>query len=202
MSPSEAANEAAVPVQLQLVATPGDTPTVADAKRLVTACYPKLYSRFNHAFHGQDDTAQLMAAVDAVTANVDAWLAAMPDNFKTSTHALSRPKFGLVFVLKHDLVREALGEAWCATAVSAIERGWKLSHNDHVAPKPLLPPSTPGGTAGLPGEGCDDGTNESLKEKYDELLERSLLLERALVQLLEKNYDEYVCGLVSSLLSI
>jgi hypothetical protein len=190
----------------QLVASPDTAPLVADAKRLLTVSYPKLFSRFNHAFHGYEDASELVAAIDAITSDVRAWLTEMPANFKTSSHALSRPKFGLIFVLKNALVRAALGDAKCAAAVAAIERGWETNHKDIVVPKPPPPPQPAvSGTAG--GADESEGTSAAaaaadMQEKHYELLERTKLLERALVQLLEKNYDDVVAGLVQGLLSV
>ena len=194
-----------VPLEaFQLVASPDTAPLVADAKRLLTVSYPKLFSRFNHAFHGYEDASELVAAIDAITSDVRAWLTEMPANFKTSSHALSRPKFGLIFVLKNALVRAALGDAKCAAAVAAIERGWETNHKDIVVPKPPPQPAV-SGTAG--GADESEGTSAAaaaadMQEKHYELLERTKLLERALVQLLEKNYDDVVAGLVQGLLSV
>ena len=196
---------AEVPVPLeafQLVASPDTAPLVADAKRLLTVSYPKLFSRFNHAFHGHDDASELVAAIDAITSDVRAWLSEMPANFKTSAHALSRPKFGLIFVLKNALVRAALGDAKCAAAVAAIERGWETCYKDIVVPKPPQPAVSSATAGGDDSEGTSAAAADMLQEKHDELLARTKLLERALVQLLEKNYDDVVAGLVQGLLSV
>ena len=160
-----------VPLEaFQLVASPDTAPLVADAKRLLTVSYPKLFSRFNHAFHGYEDASELVAAIDAITSDVRAWLSEMPANFKTSAHALSRPKFGLIFVLKNALVRAALGDAKCAAAVAAIERGWETCYKDIVVPKPPQQPAVSATAGGDDSEGTSAAKVRAFAGKIRERL--------------------------------
>lgn len=200
---ASAAVAAAALAEFQLCAG-GAAPKVADAKRLIATSYPKLFSRFNVAFYGHEDTEELKPAIDALTADVEAWLSGLPENFKTSAHAISRPKFGAVFVLKNAQVREALGEAWCNAAIDVIERRFDELH------KALVLPKTP--TASAPAEAVlseEVVANEdaqqlvaTLRAKNDELSNRLALIERVLVDILQKNYDSTVAGLVQGLLLV
>jgi hypothetical protein len=160
--------------------------TVADAKALILTTYPKLYSRFNYAFYGHEDCAPLSEVVDVITANVHAWLQSMPDNFKTSNHALSRPKYGLIFVLKHETVRASLGEAYCQAAVDAIEKVWDDCKKELVVAKddvPLLE------------------TEDELRAKIEDLAAKNDVLSAALIAQLSKHYDDTVADLVETLLN-
>lgn len=198
-SSAAASAASAAAAEFQLLSVAGATPKVADAKRLVAACYPKLFSRFNVAFYGHEDDEELKSAIDALTADVGAWLSGLPENFKTSGHAMSRPKFGAIFVLKHPQVRQALGDAWCATSVDAIESRFEELHKGLVLPKK----DVGGGPApaGAPGEEiANDELVATLRAKNDELTNRLALIERVLVDILTKNYDSTVAGLVQGLL--
>ena len=160
--------------------------TVADAKRLIIETYPKLYSRFNYAFHGHEDAAPLVGVVDAIKSDVRTWLQSMPDNFKTSNHALSRPKYGLLFVLKTDEARAALGDDYCGPAVDAIERAWDECKKDVVVSKedvPLLE------------------SEEELRAKIDDLAAKNEIMSTALISLLSKHYDADISALFETLLS-
>jgi hypothetical protein len=160
--------------------------TVGDAKAMVTTTYPKLYSRFNYAFHGHDDGAPLAEVVEAIKGDVHAWLAGMPDNFKSSNHALSRPKFGLMFVLKSERVRAQLGDEACEAAIDAVEGAWDACKRELVVAK--------------------EADSAPATEHEDELLLRSRrdddvkLLSEALVSLLARHYDDNIATLVSNLL--
>lgn len=195
--------ENAALAQFQLVKDAGAAPLVSDAKRLLIASYPKLHGRFTFAFLGHEDDETLQAAVDSIVADVPGWLQSMPDNFKTTTHALSRPKFGLIFVLKHDQVREALGAAGCASAIDAIERGWEATYKGLVIPKPAATDSAAPSAAGeIEGGDLTEQQRCEYEERIEGLAARSLLLERAVVQLLSKNYDDTVADLVQTLLQL
>ena len=159
---------------------------VADAKALITETYPKLYSRFNFAFHGHEDGAPLSEVIDVITADVRAWLQSMPDNFKTSNHALSRPKYGLVFVLKNDDVRAALGDEYCTAAVAAIEKVWDECKKDIVVIKDDIPLLE---------------SEEELRAKIEDLSAKNDILSAALVGLLSKHYDADISSLFETLLS-
>ena len=164
---------------------------VGDAKRLVTATYPKLYSRFNYAFHGHEDSEPLSEAVDVITSDIASWLKSMPDNFKTSNHALSRPKYGLIFVLKHDAIRAALGDAHCSAAIGAIERTWDECKKDIVVVVVKEDAAAPAPT---------DSHDDDLHARIDELTARNELLAATLLAMLGKHYDGVVAALVESLL--
>ena len=159
---------------------------VIDAKTLITLTYPKLYSRFNYAFYGHEDGAPLSEVIDVITADVRAWLQTMPDNFKTSNHALSRPKYGLVFVLKNEDVRAALGDEYCSAAVEAVEKVWDECKKDIVVIKddvPLLE------------------SEEELRAKIEDLTSKNEVLSSAMVGLLAKHYDSDISALFETLLT-
>ena len=180
--------------------TPGATLYVADARRLIAATYPRLFSRFNIAFAGRDGAETLADAVDAITADVAAWLGSMPDNFKTSMHALSRPKYGIVFVLKHDGVRASLGDARCAAWVGAIESGFESAKGALVVAK-AAPAAVPAGLVepAAAGGGVAAELAASTSTIAD-LTARNEQLKSALLSVIEKNYDGVVASLVESLL--
>jgi len=187
MSTSIAAESAASAVIVSF--PPGKTLLVSDAKALITATYPKLFSRFNYAFNGHADSASLAEAVDAISSDVLAWLQAMPDNFKTSSHALSRPKFGLIFALKHEGVRASLGEARCVSAIEAVEGAWEDCKKALVPAKdevvaPLLE--------------CE----EDLRSRVEELTTKNDMITVALVSLIAKHHDASIATLVETLLKV
>ena len=158
---------------------------VSDAKHLISVEYPKLNSRFNYAFHGHDDSTPLAEAVSAITSDVHSWLKSMPDNFKTSNHALSRPKYGLVFVLRNDSVRSSLGEQFCSSAIDTIERMWDECKKDIVNIKddvPLLE------------------TEDELRAKLDDLTIKYDILSAALINVTSKQYDNDIGNLIGTLL--
>jgi hypothetical protein len=173
---------------------PTGTLLVGDAKRLITTTYPKLYSRFNYAFHGHEDSEPLSEAIDVITSDIAAWLKSMPDNFKTSNHALSRPKYGLIFVLKHDAIRASIGDAHCTAAIAAIERAWDECKKDIVVVS-VKEDATPAAAAAAAGSLDDD-----LHARIYELTARNELLTVTLVAMLGKHYDGVVAALVESLL--
>lgn len=160
--------------------------TVHDAKKIITETYPKLFGRFNYAFHGHEDTAPLSEVVEVITADVRTWLESMPDNFKTSNHALSRPKYGIVFVLKHAAVREALGDEYCNKAVDLIEKNWEDCKKDIVVTK-------------------DDvvtlESDDELRAKVDELTARNEMLSMALLGLVKQHYDAEMASIFKAMLS-
>jgi hypothetical protein len=173
---------AAVPA---VAAEPAAALTVADAKNLILVTYPKLYSRFNYAFYGHEDSAPLLEVIDVIRADVRAWLSSMPDNFKTSNHALSRPKFGLVFVLKHDKVHEVLGEAYCNAAADAVEKGWDECKKDLVVLKddaPILE------------------TEDELRARLEEVVALNETLSAMLNSLVAKHYDPTIAACFETLL--
>ena len=183
MSSSTTATPAAAAVA---DAAPAPLLTVSSAKTLISTTYPKLYSRFNYAFYGHEDCAPLAEVIDIITANVSAWLQTMPDNFKTSNHALSRPKYGLIFVLKHETVRASLTDAYCQAAVDAIEKVWDECKKELVVAKddvPLLE------------------TEDELRAKIEDLTAKNDVLSAALIAQLSKHYDDSVADLVETLLS-
>jgi hypothetical protein len=159
--------------------------TVGDAKNLVTTTYPKLFSRFNFAFNGHEDSTPLVEVVDVIRADVRAWLAAMPDNFKTSNHALSRPKFGLVFVLKHDSVRAALGEAYCSSAVALIDKTWDECKKDLVVAKDDAPALE---------------TEDELRARIDDLTVQHEAVTTMVIDLITKHYDPTIAACFETLL--
>jgi hypothetical protein len=160
--------------------------TVRDAKRIITETYPKLFGRFNYAFHGHEDGAPLSEVVDVITANVRTWLESMPDNFKTSNHALSRPKYGIVFALKHVDVRAALGDEYCSAAAETIEKNWDECKKDIVVSK-------------------DDAvtleSDDELRARVEDLTSKNEMLSSALVALIGKHYDTELVGLFKTLLN-
>jgi len=195
---------ALAPVQIPAAFTPGGAPLVSDAKALVTSTYPKLCGRFNFAFHGYDDATPLRGAVDGIVGDVLAWLTAMPDKFRTSNHSLSRPKFGLVFVLKHEAVRATLGDAYCQAAIDTVERLWEDCKKDLVVPQAPKDPAALGGASravvkieGVVGE--EDELDE-LRGRVEELKAANAFVSGALVEHLRTAHGEGVASLVQSLL--
>lgn len=151
--------------------------TVGDAKAILTTTYPKLYSRFNYAFHGCEDATPLAEVVAAIKSDVRGWLNNMPDNFKTSNHALSRPKFGLIFVLKNEQVRAVLGEEECDATIDAIESAWEACKRELVAVVK------------------DESTNTV--DDHSMLVN---VLSDSLVALVNLHYDDVVAALVQNLI--
>jgi hypothetical protein len=107
---------------------------VSDAKKLIEVKYPKLHGRFNYAFNGLPDDMLLKDAIDAIASDVAGWLGGLPDNFKTSGHAISRPKFGLSYVLQLEEVRAVLGGEYCDIKNKSIERAFEALKKDFVVP--------------------------------------------------------------------
>lgn len=165
---------------------PGVPLVVADAKRLITATYPKLFSRFNFAFHGHEDDEPLSDVIDTIASDVLRWLQAMPENFKTSSHALSRPKFGLLFVLKHSAVRERIGEACCNTAADTVELAWEECKRALVVVKDD------------PAQVLE--SEEELRGRVDDLVAKNEVLSEALVALINTHYDQSIASLFETLL--
>jgi hypothetical protein len=163
----------------------GGVITVKDAKALVATKYSKLHSRFNYAFHGHDDSTPLAEVVDVIRADVHTWLQSMPDNFKTTNHALSRPKFGLLYVLGLPEVQEALGADVCAATSLIVESSWDECKRDLVVAKDDAPVLE---------------SEDELRTRNEELVAKVDILTSALLDLLAKNYDTTVTTLVETLL--
>lgn len=159
---------------------------VSDAKHRISTDYPKLNSRFNFAFHGYNDNTPLREAIDGITSDVLAWLKSMPENFKTSNHALSRPKYGLIFVLKAEEIRKHLGEMYCDNAIELIEGQWDNCKKDIVVAK----------------EGVPDETEEELRAKLDDVKSKNDFLVTAMTNLISIKYDREIAALFEALLVI
>lgn len=153
------------------------TYTVRDAKSLIETTYPKLCTRFNMAFHAYSDATPLSDAITDIERDVYAWLKSMPDNFKTSNHALSRPKYGVVFILKNEHVRTVLGAPRCSEAIDAIESAWEECKRNLVVQM----------------KDCCR-TSDSSSEYTDTFYKSSL------VALVEKHYDSTISKIVEKLL--
>ena len=107
-------------------------PLVSDAKKLIEVQYPKLHGRFNFAFNDLPEDMTLKDAIDAIAGDVPAWLTSMPDNLKSSSHALSRPKSGVSFLLQHEAVRAVLGSEYCDLKNTSIKRAFDAVKKDIV----------------------------------------------------------------------
>jgi hypothetical protein len=166
--------------------------TVGDAKNAIMLRYPKLYARFNQAFHTFPDSVQIEDAINQITADVDGWLSSMPENFKTSYHALSRPKFGVMFVLNNEEVRARLGVEACEDAIKKIESQWDECKRKLVV---AAPSETDGQVALLDGGGGGDGG----EPRNDESLVRAL--EKGVRHLLMRHYDETIVELFDDLMA-
>jgi hypothetical protein len=185
---AEQTTKTATPNAMSTPAT-SSTITVGRAKELVEAAYPKLFTRFNFAFNGHEDSEPLSEVVSLIISDVRGWLQSMPDNFKSSNHALSRPKYGLSYVLRLDEVRADMGIEFCDKAVDIVEAGWEECKRDLVILK-------------------EDGSapplenSEELRVKVDELTARNEMLSSALTAMLAKHYDSDVASLFQSLLQL
>jgi hypothetical protein len=192
---------AAAAVATFFLASPGG-PIVADAKAFLTASYPKLFSRFVFAFQGHEDSAPLGGVVDAIASDVAGWFRSMPDNFKTSSHALSRPKFGLLFVLKDAEVRKSVGEQRCAAAVEAIERAWEECKKAIVVPS--VKESKGGADGGAQTAAAaavkSENDDDDIKLKYDLLSAKFDFLASTHVAMLAKHYDADVANSFETML--
>lgn len=122
------------PAPIPAPVTLGNPPLVSDAKKLIAAKYLKLHGRFNTAFNGLPEDMTLKDAIDTIEGDVAGWLVSMPDNFKTSNHALSRPKFGISFLLQNEEVRAILGSEYCDLKNTHIERAFEALKKDIVIP--------------------------------------------------------------------
>ena len=115
----------------------------------------------------------------------------MPDNFKTSYHALSRPKFGVLFVLKNEEIRARLGVEACEDAIKKIESQWDECKRKMVA----APSETDGPVVRLDGGGGGGG----VEPRYNESLVRTL--EKGVRDLLMRHYDETIVELFDGLMA-
>ena len=143
--------DALKPAPVVAYSYPVAAPLVSHGKQLLTALYPKLHGRFVFAFHGFSDDLPLRDAVEGVTHDVEGWLRSLPENFKSSTHALSRPKFGLTFVLRHDATKDALGAEFCRSSATLIDDQFERVKKD-IVPNVVeaTAPSSAGGADGAP----------------------------------------------------
>jgi hypothetical protein len=126
--------------------------TVSDAKSLLTTDYPKFGSRLNVAFHGFANDESIKSVVDKILADVSAWAASFPDNVKTSSLNISRPKCGLLHVLKDDKFRASLGIAYCTEATDAINRAWKDVQSRHVTASAVVKETHQGDVHAIKGK--------------------------------------------------
>lgn len=160
--------------------------TVSDVKASLAITYPKLYTRFNQAFASYSDDTLIDDVITSITQDVDGWLNSMPENFKTTHHALSRPKFGILFALKNDTVRARLGEEVCDNAIHIIESRYDIvkhnivKHNDEDILK------------------HDKLSVEMMNASVQSHLTHTL--SDALIRLLETHYDTNVADLFKSLI--
>ena len=99
-------------------------PTVADARRFLYEAYYTRFKSFKAAFFKRGDGDSLALFVDEIVSDVPAWLRRLPRRFRTSVASLSRPKHGLILVLKDENMRAALGEERCDAALAVVERCW------------------------------------------------------------------------------
>lgn len=181
--------------------------TVGDAKGAIALMYPKLYARFNQAFHAFPDDLDIEDAVQQITADVEGWLTSMPDNFKTSHHALSRPKFGVFFVLKNEEVKARMGVEACEEAIKVIESQWDACKRKLVvappAPSVLLAAaaavSAAEGEGGGGGRGDDAGGAGGAGGAGAERLINTL--SQSVRELLLRHYDETVVNLFDGLMA-
>ena len=177
---------------------PGCTPLVSDAKAIITAMYPRLCGRFNLAFSNYADTDPLRQALDAIVADVRAWIVALPESCKANNHTIARPKHGLSFVLKHAATRSAFGEAYCAMALHAFDRVWEDCKRELIAPS--VPKANREGGSDGAADAEADSTVEDLDLEIEELKTTNHFLASNLVDLIALHYDTKIASLVNSLL--
>lgn len=187
---------------------------VADAKKLIELKYPKLHGRFNFAFNGLPDDMPIKEAVDLIAGDVAGWLAAMPDNFKTSNHAISRPKFGLSYILQHEDVRAVLGGEYCDIKNTHIERAFEALKKDVVIPSEKKEKEMNDSTAVsdaaavetvdamTTGDDDDDvqATISKMAIKIAELEASNKFLADSLINVMNDQYGDTVSNLVKGLL--
>jgi hypothetical protein len=128
-------------------------------------------------------------AVRQIASDVEGWLVSMPENFKTSTHALSRPKFGVAYVLKNDDVRSRVGADMCDELMNTIESQWSVCKG-----RVVIPPSIDVASDAI----CDD--TEKDVHGDDALLVD--VLSDGLREMLRLHYNDVVAGLFDSLMAI
>lgn len=179
--------------------------TVSEAKALIVAEYPKLCGRFNVAFVGASDDELLLPVVDRILADVSGWVASFPDNFKTSSQAVSRPKFGLLYLLKHESVRASLGSPYCLQAIERIERAWDDVKRDHVVAKDEKPaPERQSGDANEASTTEDDApptsTEDDLRAEIELLKATNEFLATALIEQIRAHCEPVTANLFESLL--
>jgi hypothetical protein len=137
------------------------------------------------AFHAFPDDMDIDDAVQQITSDVEGWLTSMPDNFKTSYHALSRPKFGVLFVLKNDDVRARMGAEACDDAIKVIESQWDTCKCKMVAAPAPAPAPEP-----VPSSSTSDS------ERLINTLSKSVR------ELLFRHYDETIVNLFDGLMAL
>lgn len=168
--------------------------TIGDAKSAIALEYPKLFARFNQAFHAFSDETEIEEAMVQITADVEGWLSSMPENFKTSHHALSRPKFGALYVLKNESVRERWGEDECDKAINAIESQWDACKRKLVA----VAAPAPAASVQASAQEDDVGLDADKDKEKDRLIST---LAQGVRQLLSRHYDETVVDLFDGLMA-
>ena len=201
-------------IDVQPVHVLGNPPLISDGKKLIEAKYTKLHGRFNVAFNGLPDDMTLKDAIDTIAGDVSGWLAAMPDNYKTSNHALSRPKFGLSFLLQNEEVRAILGGEYCDLKNTSIERAFEALKKDFVIPSEKKEKEKDGSTSSkrerereaepdvLVGDGEFDELRETLAKvmaRNAELEESNRFLSTSLIRVFQDQYGETPAGILQSL---
>lgn len=197
-----------VPAAAAMIADKRDI-LVSDAKKLIEVKYPKLHGRFNFAFNGLPDDMTLREAVDAISGDVEGWLAAMPDNFKTSSHAISRPKFGLSFILQQEEVRAALGGDYCDIKNTGIEREFEALKKDFVVPaekKDVAPAVVAGAPVGEAQEEeeeeDDEATDVGTRSLVTRLEEENAFLKASLIRLVHEQHGSTMSTIIGTLLNV
>ena len=184
---------------------------VSDAKKLIEVKYPKLHGRFSYAFNGLPDDMPLKDAVDAIAGDVAGWLGAMPDNFKTSSHAISRPKFGLSYVLQLDDVKAVLGSQYCDDINSHIESVFDSLKKDYIVhseKNAVQEVGEGGGIKGVEGNDgeCIEGEGVEYAKQMNDMFHRITVkkvkfLEEALVSLISDGHGRTLASIFEKLLS-
>ena len=192
----------------------GNPPIVADAKKLIEVKYPKLHGRFNIAFNGLPDDMTIHDAIEAISTDVEGWIAAIPDNFKTSNHALSRPKFGISYILQNEEVRSILGKDYCDLKNAIIERAFEALKKDVVIPsdtkKITKREREDNGGADIGGAdigGADvlsmsDDTRDKVMARNAELEETNKFLAESLIKVVQDNYGSTVSEILQKSFSL
>jgi hypothetical protein len=171
--------------------------TVGDAKGAIALEYPKLFARFNQAFHAFSDDTELDVAIPQIVADVEGWLASMPDNFKSTHHALSRPKFGALYVLKNEDVRARMGTEACDEAIHAIESQWDACKRKLVV---AAPPALAVSAADAHEDAAEVAeVQQDVNARNARLVDT---LSQGIRQLLQRHYDDTVVELFDGLLRI